>query len=139
MKILRYLIFLIFNLAYKDGNYKENDMPYFGATIGIMVYEGLVFILATFFLGRYISFPLIDNILKSMDHVVYGHGMLIFALMYPINHYYFIKKNTLDRIYDEFKNDQINTKKNRIIGYICLVVIWIIMAVLIGHLKYLFP
>lgn len=139
MKVLRYLIFLIFNLGYKDGNYKENDMPHIGAASVVMGYELCILIVGVFFLDRYIDFTPISVILKPLENIVYGWGILMCALMYPINHYYFVKKKHLDQIYDEFKNARINTKKNRVIGYTCLIFYWPIMIGVIGHLKYWFP
>lgn len=139
MKILRYLLFLIFNHYYKDGKCKENDMPYFSATLAVVMYEGVLFILVTFFLDRYISLPLVSSILKPLDYIVYGHAILAFAWMYPINHYFFIKKKYLDSIYNEFTDAKINTQKNRIIGYTCLILYWPIVIGIGGHLKYWFP
>lgn len=139
MRVLRYLIFLIFNLSYKDGNHQENDMPHVGAASIVMGYECCMLVILAFFFNKYMNLTFITNILKPLDNIVYGWGMLICIFMYPINHYYFIKKNHLDHIYNEFKNAKINTKRNRIIGYTCLILYWPIMVAVAGHLKYWFP
>jgi len=112
MKVIKYFIFLIFNNFYRDGNHKENDMPHVTAAGCLMLYEWCVLLIGTFFLNKYIDLTFIANVLKPLDDIVYGWGMIMCISMYPINHYYFIKKRLFDRIYDEFKNDKINTKKN---------------------------
>ncbi len=139
MKILRYLIFLLFNLSYKDGNYKDGDMPHFTIAGTMMLYEWLILIVLLFFLNKHLDFGLITSVLKPLDKIVYGWGMLMCALMYPINHYFFIKKKGFDRIYAEFKDAKINTKRNRIIGWSFLALFIPMMAVVVGHLKYWFP
>lgn len=139
MSVLKYLIFLVFNIAYKDGNYKENDMPYFGTTLIIMVYESCIVIIGIFFLKKHVDFTYLSNTLEPLNNIIYGRGILMCALIYPLNHYYFINKNTFDAIYQEFKTSKMNTRKNRIIGYICLIIYWPIMMIIIGHLKYWFP
>lgn len=130
---------MLFNLSYKDGNYKEGDMPHFTIAGTMMLYEWLMLIVLIFFLNKYLDFSLVIGILKPLNKIVYGWGMLMCALMYPINHYYFIKKKGFDRIYNEFKKAEINTRRNRIIGWSFLALFIPIMAAFIGHLKYLFP
>jgi hypothetical protein len=139
MGLPKYFIFLIFNHYYRDGNYKEIEVPYFTAAASIAVYESFILIVAMHFIKNYINFALPFNLLSSLDGIIYGRGMLILALIYPVNHYFLITKNRFDRIYNEFKNAKMNTKKNRIIGYICLILYWPIMVGIIGHLKYWFP
>ncbi len=139
MKILRYLIFLLFNLSYKDGNYKDGDMPHFTIAGTMMLYEWLILIVLIFFLNKHLDFGLITGVLKPLDKIVYGWGILMCALMYPINHYFFIKKKGFDHIYEEFKDAEINTKRNRIIGWSFLALFIPMMAVIVGHLKYWFP
>lgn len=139
MIILRYLIFLLFNLSYKDGNYKDGDMPHFTIAGTIMVYEAPLLLIFIFFLNKYVDFSSVADVLKPLGKIVYGFGMLMCALMYPINHYYFIKKKGFDRIYNEFKKAAINTKRNRIIGWSFLALFIPVMAVIVGHLKYWFP
>lgn len=111
MRIAQYLIFLIFNNYYKNGNYKEADIPYFSTTGVIMLYEFFILIVGMHFIGKHVDISFITSYLSPLNNVVYGRGMVTCALMYPANHYYFIKKNKLDQIYDEFKNARINTKK----------------------------
>lgn len=140
MRMIRYLIFLLFNLAYKDGNFKEGDMPYFQTAGNLMVYQIFLGITVEHFLSRYTGFVILGaDILKPLGNVVYGWGMFLCALNYPINHYFFIKKGWFDRIYNEFNNSEINTKKNKVIGYVCLIIYIPIMCVIVGHLKYWFP
>ncbi|MFN8407675.1 MAG: hypothetical protein U0X71_09390 [Sphingobacteriaceae bacterium] len=132
MKIVKYLIFLIFNHYYKDGNYKEEDAPYFTTTLSIMIYEGIIFYIGIDFTRNYVDISSFTNLLDSAKGIVYGRAMVIFALLYPLNHYYLLKKNNLDHIYNEFKNASINTKRNRIIGHtLILLYLPIIMALIV--------
>lgn len=128
---------MLFNVAYKDGCYKENDMPDVKTAAALMGYEFCLLSIGMHFFNKYL-FDL-DIILEPITNIVYGYGMLMCTIMYPINHYFFVKHGRLDRIYREFKHAKINTKRNRIIGYTCLILYWPIMCVIVGHLKYWFP
>lgn len=139
MKLLKYLIFLLFNLAYKDGNYKENDTPYFSAAGVVMLYEGCIIEVCLFFLAKHINIEILTYISETAQKVVYGYGFLMCAWLFPINYYFFVKREGFHCIYNEFKHAKINTKRNRIIGYICLILYWPIMCVIVGHLKFWFP
>ena len=139
VRLLRYLIFLSFNISYRDGNVKVNSTPRADATCILTLYEYLAVIPCIYLLSQYLDFSLISNVLKPLDSIVYGWGMLMCAIVYPINYYYFVRKGWLDRIYMEFKGAQINTKTNQMIGYTCLILYMSIMIGVIGHLKYWFP
>ena len=139
MQIFKYAVFLLFRLAYKDGNYREADVPYFHTTSVIALYEAIALIIIMHFLQFSMGLTLISDFFSSIRKIVYGGGILIIVVVYPLNHYFFIKRNGLDHIYSEFKNASINTKRNRVIGYSCLILYWPIMCVIGGHLKYWFP
>lgn len=134
MRIVKYLIFLIFNHYYKDGNYKKADEPYFTTTLSIIAYEMFIVYASIDFIGKYVDIEFL-TLLDPLKGIVYGRGMVVFALMYPLNHYYFMRKNRLDHIYNEFKNVSINTKRNRIIGSTCLILYWPIIMGLIALYK----
>ena len=137
--MLKYLVFLLFNLGYKDGNSKEEDMPDVGTAAILMGYQFFPLVIGIFFVDKCVDLAFITNILKPLNNIVYGWGMLMCLIMYPINHYFFVKGGLLYRIYNEFKNASINTKRNRIIGYTLLIIYWPIMIGVVGHLKYWFP
>lgn len=138
-RLLRYLIFLSFNISYRDGKIKENSTPKADATWMLMFYEYLIIVPGVYLLSRHLDCSLISDILKPLDNIVYGWGMLMFVIGYPLNYYFFVRKGWLDRVYVEFKYSAINTKKNRTIGYSCLLVYVLVMILVIGHLKYWFP
>ncbi len=135
MKITKYLIFLIFNHYYKDGNCKGEDSPYSTTAGIIMLYEIFVVYAGIDFIGNYINISLFTDLLNSAKGIVYGRGMVMCALMYPLNYYYFVKKKHLERIYNEYTEAPINTRMNRIIGCTCLILYWPIMMGLIAFYK----
>lgn len=139
MKISRYLGFLIFNHYYRDGNYKEDDMPYFTASGVVMIYEAGIIQIGLFFIEKHIGIGVLGDIFASAQKIVYGYGLLMCAWLLPLNYYFFVKRGCFDRMYNEFKNASINTKRNRIIGYTLLIIYWPIMIGVVGHLKYWFP
>ncbi len=126
MKLIRYLIFVIFDLAYKDGTRPKNADPHFATLAILLFYEANIFLTTLFFLDKYII-PGIDAfIFKHVENVVYGSGMLIFIIIYPPTYYYFIKKKKLDAFYQEFRYATVNTRRNRKIGYICSIILMVI-------------
>ncbi len=133
MKKLRFLVFLIFNLAYKDGNYdKKNDSPYFASIIAMIAFEFLLLLFGIDFLNLFVDFD-IFNTLKSLYGTKRGLVIALLALLALPNYYFFIKKKRFDRYYNEFKDAEMNTKSNRKIGYICLILylpIWLALVVL---------
>ncbi len=138
MKLVRYLIFVVFNLIYKDGAHREDLDPYFGAIVVLMIYESTLFIASLFFIDKYLIVGLDNLIFNPVEDIIYGSGILICTIIYPINHYYFIKKKKFDALYKELKHASINTRRNRIITYVCLALYIPIMIGIIGHLKYWF-
>ncbi len=130
---MKYFIFLLFNHYYKDGNYKNQDMPYFTAILMLMIYE--IFILFTLL-------AVMDHLLNlSINHNIANlkrlSGFTTIVLLYPINHYYFIKRKGFDTIYNSYKTAKMNTKRNRIIYGASLILIFIGLIVLWGHIKYI--
>lgn len=138
MKLVRYLIFVVFNLIYKNGAHREDLDPYFGAIVVLMIYESTLFIASLFFIDKYLIVGLDNLIFNPVEDIIYGSGILICTIIYPTNHYYFIKKKKFDALYKELKHASINTRRNRIITYVCLALYIPIMIGIIGHLKYWF-
>lgn len=135
MKLLRYFIFVIFDLAYKDGTRPPNADPHLGVLIILMLYQGFIFIIALFFIDKHIIPGLDAFIFKDIEEIVYGSGMLIFLILYPPNYYYFIKKKKFDAFYEEFRYSVINTKQNRKIGYafgILMMILLLLTIIVIG-------
>ncbi len=46
MNKLRFLVFLIFNLTYKNDNYDKNDTPYFNSIVFLLAFEFCMFLSA---------------------------------------------------------------------------------------------
>jgi hypothetical protein len=133
MKQLRYLIFLIFNLAYQDGNNEKND-PDFYSIMFMIFFEFFLLIVGLAFLNKFVDFDVFSDVKPSRGAKLI-FGFIFFAQLYLPNHYFFIKKKYFDRIYNEFKDAEMNTRKNRKIGYTCLILYFPIMLVVIFNLK----
>lgn len=133
MKRLRYLIFLLFNLAYKDGKPDESNAPYFNSVLVLVAFQYFLLLIAFAFLNSFIACSdLFDGALTMKKR---WQIILAMVFLVSINYYVFVKKKYFDRLYNEFKNAAINTKRNRIIGYCCLVLYWVLIFVVIGNLK----
>ena len=87
----------------------------------MLVLEFFLALLSGFFLKYVADFDIFDN-LEVLYGNKYGFELTFFALLGPANYYFFIKKKRLDSYYNEFRYAKINTKRNRKIGYICLVI-----------------
>ncbi len=124
MKQLRYLIFLLFNLAYKDGNYDESQDPYFSSAVIIVAFQ--YFLILTVFFSMDKLIPLREHF-ESVLTAKWSRVLFFILLLGPINYYFFVKKKYFDRVYNEFKEATINTKINRSIGYCCLLLYWVLV------------
>ncbi|TXH66995.1 MAG: hypothetical protein E6Q83_19115 [Thiothrix sp.] len=133
MKRLRYLIFLLFNLAYKDGKPDESNAPYFNSVLVLVAFQYFLLLIAFAFLNSFIACSdLFDGALTMKKR---WQIILAMVFLVSVNYYVFVKKKYFDHLYNEFKNAAINTKRNRIIGYCCLVLYWVLIFVVIGNLK----
>ncbi len=92
MKVIKYLIFLIFNHYYKDRNYKEVDDPYFTSVTAIMAYESFIIIVTMYCIEHQFNLSFSTTLLSPLENMVYGRGIVLCALIYPLNHYYFLRK-----------------------------------------------
>lgn len=132
---IEFLIFVLFNHFYKDGNYKDEDMPYQTAVFMLIVYELLFVIFFIFFFLKMTG--------GSMDAIVSKTGTRLFAIcilifLYPANYWFLLKRNGFINIYKKYKDSSFNTKKNRVIYGTILILLIPVFAVLIGNLKYIF-
>ena len=132
MKQLRYLIFLLFNLAYKDGKPDESNAPYFNSVIVLVAFQYVIILIAIFLLSKFIVFnTYFEGIITTERSPI----IILMLLLAVVNYYFFVRRNKFDLFYNEFKYAPINTKRNRRIGYSCLVFYWVMIFVVIGNLK----
>lgn len=120
MRAIRFFIFTIFNMAYKDGNNEQTD-PYTYSVMIILVLEFFLALLVGFFLRYAVDFDIFDK-LDVLCGNKYGFELAFLTLLGPANYYFFIKKKRLDIYYNELRYAEINTKRNRKIGYACLII-----------------
>lgn len=64
-------------------------------------------------------------------------GLLVLALLYPQNHWYFVTRNGLNNIYHEFKVSDVDTSINRIARGILAVLLAVWLLFIISVLRYL--
>lgn len=132
MKLIRYLIFVVFDWAYRDGTRPENADPHFATLFFLMFYTGLIFEAALFYIDEYLVNGLIDYMSKPVDGIIYGFGMLISIIIDPPIYYYFIRKKKFDAFYQEFRYAAINTKKNRKLAFMGWILLSIILIALLS-------
>ncbi len=103
-----------------------------------MAYQGIVIVIAMYIVENQFEVTWFKNVLGSLDSIVYGHGVILCAFIYPVNYYYFMRKKRLDIFYNRFKNASINTKRNRIVGYTSLILYWPIIMLVMYFVNYWF-
>ena len=131
MRPLRFFTFVLFNFFYRDGN-NDRTEPYTPTLMTILFLEFLTVLIGIEFLSLFFDFD-IFKMLVSLCGGTRVFGVALLLLFGTPSYYFFIKKKGFDRYYSKFKDDPINTKRNRKIGYICLIAylpIWIILMVL---------
>ncbi|TXI13375.1 MAG: hypothetical protein E6Q66_10050 [Pedobacter sp.] len=133
MQKLKYLIFLLFNLAYKDGKPDESNAPYFNSVIVLVVFQYFILFIALASLNSFIAFTGFFDGPLTIE--IRGQIIAAMALLVFVNYYFFVKKKYFDRLYNEFKDAAMNTKRNRRIGYACFILYWVIVFIAIGNLK----
>ena len=84
----------------------------------MLVLEFFTILVGLDLLNLFIDFD-IFKILRSLGKRSFP--IAFFAVMGSTSYYFFIKKKRLDHYYNEFRYAEINTLKNRKIGYICLI------------------
>ena len=131
---LKFFLFVIFNHNYKDGNHKKDAYPYSGTVFTFLLYEAVLLIMMFHIIEKFIGIPLLSE-LKSWGRLI---GPILLLILYPINHLFFVKKNGLNNIYNEFKDSEINTKRNRRIYGAILILIFLLLILVAGNLKYIF-
>ncbi len=129
MKKIKFAIYLIFNLSYKDGNYAKNDTPQFNSILAVFCFEFFILLFSISLFEKFTNISLFDAF-ESLCPTKLGRVLFFFTLLIPPNYYFFIKKKYFDRIYMEFKDAAMNTKRNRKIGYICLLLYLPIMLLI---------
>ncbi len=135
MRPLRFFIFVLFNFFYKDGN-NDRTEPYTPTLGTILLLEFFTALVGLDLLNLFVDFDIYKTLRSSLGER--GFPVAFFALLGPANYYFFIKEKRLDSYYDEFRNAEMNTLKNRKIGYICLalyVPICVTLSVLIRYLS----
>jgi hypothetical protein len=128
-----YLIFVLFNHFYKDGNYKKDQTPYISAVLLIMIYQ-LIFLLLLYGLMEiYCNISFLKSLLQQGTYIA---GLASFIFLFPLNYLYFIKKGKLDYLYEKYTNSKINTKSNRRFAGIVLILLFLVFPIIIGNLKH---
>ena len=72
---------------------------------------------------------------RLLEIGTYFSGLLIFAILIPLNYFYFIKGKGLWKIYLLYNNSEFNTKKNRIVYGLLLIAGFLGAGILAGNLK----
>ena len=117
MRPLRFFTFVLFNFFYRDGN-NDRTEPYTPTLGTILLLEFFTALVGLDLLNLFVDFDIYKTLRSSLGER--GFPIAFFALLGPANYYYFIKKKRFDHYYNEFKNAEMNTLKNRKIAYICL-------------------
>lgn len=128
MNNIKFLVFSLYNLHYKNGT-NEHANP--KNVIAVLVLYEIFFLV--------LLFAILDNLFNfSVLSTVKIIGTAVFVIpLYMLNYVYFIGKKGFERLYTQYHNAEINTKKNRVIAYIAIIVLFILLVTLISSIKYL--
>ena len=126
---LKFFIFVIFNHFYKDG---KNETPLFSTILIIMFYQMVCLVFTVALVEKFLNISILHRLLEIGT---YFSGLLIFAILIPLNYFYFIKGKGLWKIYLLYNNSEFNTKKNRIVYGLLLIAGFLGAGILAGNLK----
>jgi hypothetical protein len=130
MRLLKYLVFLIFNALYQDGKNEKMETYFYSIAI-LVILQFLTILIGIDFLNQFVGsniFNLLESFLGSEDGVV----SILLLPLFPINYFIFMKGKRFNRYFNEFKDDPINTTKNRKIGYTCIM-LYLPVMIFIGR------
>lgn len=136
-----YMFFLIYNHFYKDGNHAPSDTPKSEAMFILLLYEFIILFTIDKFISLALGISLIDKLISFFGNDIFSSKLaflIIFLFLYPINYKLLVKTRFFDNIYDRYKDSDFNTKKNRIIYLIFIVISFPGIIALGLNLKYLF-
>lgn len=105
MNKIKFIIFSLFDHIYKLGN-KSPDQG-IGALFLLQSFSILIIILL---MDRFLNFSIISYLVKTRTSLLFG------GLLYFLNYWYFIKKKGAEKLIEQFENDEINTRRNRMIA-----------------------
>lgn len=121
-------------MFYQDGKNDKTE-PYTHCLMTILILELFTILVGMDVLNLFIDVR-ISTALVSLCGGIHNSGMILLASTLTPSYYFFIKKKRFDSYYNEFRNANINTLKNRKIGYICLVLYVPVCICLIALLSY---
>lgn len=128
---IKYCIFLLFNLVYKDGKKEGSPSPYFDAVTVIVLFEYALLFICLEFLDGFIH---IYKYLGPDKIMLRCRDLLFVILLMVVNYHFLVRKGYFNALYREFNKSFINTSRNRKIGYACFILYWIVVIILIGNM-----
>ncbi len=117
MPRVSFLIFVMFNHYYRSGNHRKDIAPHSTTIIALMFYEAFLLMIIDGLIKKFTGFSLLESISFDRTNLLIGrlNATIIFLLLYPANHWYFVKNKGFDKLYDQYHKSELNTKKNRVI------------------------
>lgn len=127
MNKIKFLVFALYDLSYKDADRQADAVR----VVLVLVLYQFAFIIMVFGVSdTLLNFSAIASVKKI------GTTICLIPLFF-LNYWYFISKRGFEKLHEQYHNDCTNTKRNRIIAAVALVVIFITMVALISSKKYL--
>ena len=82
-----------------------------------MLYQACLLMILDGLISKFTSFSILEAISFDRSSRVIGqlNAAFIGLLLYPANHWYFVKNKGFDKLYEEYHHSDLNTKKNRVI------------------------
>lgn len=129
MNNIRFITFSLFDHSYKKGH--ESPFPVFNI---LVVFQ--FFLILNFFI-------LMDNLINtSIMSFLFKTGRLVSVvfglLLYFLNYRYFITKKSSEKLIEQFQNDEINTRRNRMIARFKFFAVFVLVFTVFFLLVFLF-
>lgn len=124
MPRVSFMIFVMFNHYYRNGEHRKDVAPRSLTILALMLYEACLFLIIAGLIAKFTGFSILDAISFDRTSPIIGklNAAIIGLLLYPVNHWHFVKNKGFDKLYEEYHNSEYNTSKNRLI----CAVIWIL-------------
>lgn len=138
---ITFALFILFNHFYEDGKHKPGAAPYTTAIFMLIIIELCLLFIIDHFFKKLFGFTILAFVKSQADSgpVMRRLVMLVVcALLYPLNHWFFVTKNGFNRIYDKFKLSDLNTRNNRILYGVILILFYPALFIIVGNLNYIF-
>ena len=111
MPRVSFMIFVMFNHYYRNGEHRKDVAPRSLTILALMLYEACLFLIIAGLIAKFAGFSILEAISFDRTSPIIGklNAAIIGLLLYPVNHWHFVKNKGFDK--------QINTIDSAVLNY----------------------